>query len=65
MIYLCIYNPITREIEGDECYDDVVKADERSNMYQVEAFARGAPWTAYRGDKPFSFEEATIEGETV
>lgn len=57
MIYLCIYNPETREVLGQEEYDDEAKASERYNMYVVECMARGAPWTPYRGDKPFEFPE--------
>lgn len=59
-IYLCIFNPETREIEGAEEYTDSKLAEVRYSMYQVECVARGdkGPWTPYWSDeKPFAFEE--------
>ena len=57
MIYLCIYNPETREILGQEEYSDAREASDRYNMYVVECMARGSPWTPSRGDKPYEFPE--------
>ena len=65
MLYLCIFNPETREIIGAEVYTDVAETNERANMYTIEAFARGYPWQMHRGEKPFEFQEVVNEEPKV
>lgn len=56
-IYLCIYNLLTNQTEGEEVYDDPDRAYERWTMYETECRARGtlAGWQPYQGDVPFEW----------
>lgn len=62
MIYVCLYNSTDKVIVGDEAYDRADDAENRYQMYVVEAQARaGTPWTAYIGDKPFEFPQEAVQ----
>lgn len=59
MTYICIYNETTKEIEGQESYDDEALLAHRLEMYALECYGRGlsgGEWKVYKSTEgPFAF----------